>query len=163
MKESKLLYFILTITSLILVVILTCNYLFENYELNGKTKIIKEYNELVLNNIKMDYDTTTSIMLNNEEKEITIKIPNLNEYKNKNQIVFDLTNIGNKDIVIKETKIENISSNVLLNYLSVSTSIKNYTLIKGGETKKVTIDISYLNKTNMKQPYYNFNVKFIID
>ena len=109
MKESKLLYFILTITSLILVVILTCNYLFENYELNGKTKIIKEYNELVLNNIKMDYDTTTSIMLNNEEKEITIKIPNLNEYKNKNQIVFDLTNIGNKDIVIKETKIENIS------------------------------------------------------
>ena len=163
MKENKLLYFILTITSLILVIILTCNYLFEHYELNGKTKIIKEYNELVLNNIKMDYDTTTSIMLNNEKKEITIKIPNLNEYKNKNQIVFDLTNIGNKDIVIKETKIENISSNVLLNYLSVDTSIKKYTLIKGEETEKVTIDISYLNKTNMKQPYYNFNIKFIID
>lgn len=163
MKKNKLLYFILTITSLVLVVILTCNYLFENYELNGKVKIIKEYNELVLSNVKMDYESTTSVVLDNKTKKAIIKIPNLNEYKDTNQILFDLVNIGNKDIIIKETKIEAISSNAALNYLTVNTSIKNYTLIKGGETKKVKIDVTYLNKTNMELPYYNFSVKFIIE
>lgn len=163
MKGKKLLYLVLILLTVLLVFLLTYNYLFNNYDTTGKINIIKEYNELIISDARINFDSTTKIKINNEKKTLNIEIPNLNDYKENKTLTVELINIGNKQMILKEAKIEDITSNAMIENILLETNINNYTIIEPGETKLISIDIKYINKTNMENPNYNFDIKFVIE
>lgn len=163
MKGKKLLYLVLILLTVLLVFLLTYNYLFNNYDTTGKINIIKDYNELIISDARINFDSTTKIKINNEKKTLNIEIPNLNDYKENKTLTVELINIGNKQMILKEAKIEDITSNAMIENILLETNINNYTIIEPGETKLISIDIKYINKTNMENPNYNFDIKFVIE
>lgn len=163
MKGKKLLYLVLILLTVLLVFLLTYNYLFNNYDTTGKINIIKDYNELIISDARINFDSTTKIKINNEKKTLNIEIPNLNDYKENKTLTVELINIGNKQMILKEAKIEDITSNAMIENILLETNINNYTIIEPGETKLISIDIKYTNKTNMENPNYNFDIKFVIE
>jgi len=91
--KNKLMYIIFVVILILFVSIITISYLLINYKEQGTFEYDKVYNEILLTNTIIDYDTTTSVKLNNEENNIHIDIPDLNEYKTLKTFTIDMENI----------------------------------------------------------------------
>lgn len=162
MKE-KITYALIILLFSILVLSLALYYLFNGFSMMGKADIIKKYYDIKLNNVSIDYETDMTIKLNNENGTIQVKVPDLNKFKKTNSFSIDLTNIGNIDAKIIDIRIENIFANIDTKNVNINLSLDKEDIIKGGETKKLNVEITYNDKDKIEQPYYEFSIKYVFD
>lgn len=162
MKE-KITYTLIILLFSILVLSLALYYLFNGFSMMGKADIIKKYYDIKLNNVSIDYETDMTIKLNNENGTIQVKVPDLNKFKKTNSFSIDLTNIGNIDAKIIDIRIENIFANIDTKNVNINLSLDKEDIIKGGETKKLNVEITYNDKDKIEQPYYEFSIKYVFD
>ena len=144
MKE-KITYALIILLFSILVLSLALYYLFNGFSIRGDANIIKKYYDIKLNNVSVDYETDMTVKLDNENSTIQVKVPDLNQFKKTNSFSIDLTNIGNIDAKITEIRIENIFANIDTKNVNINLSLDKEDVIKGGETKKLNIEIKYLD------------------
>ena len=162
MKE-KITYALIILLFSILVLSLALYYLFNGFSIRGDANIIKKYYDIKLNNVSVDYETDMTVKLDNENSTIQVKVPDLNQFKKTNSFSIDLTNIGNIDAKITEIRIENIFANIDTKNVNINLSLDKEGVIKGGETKKLNIEITYNGKDKIEQPYYEFSIKYVFD
>ena len=162
MKE-KITYALIILLFSILVLSLALYYLFNGFSMMGKADIIKKYYDIKLNNVSIDYETDMTIKLDNENGTIQVKVPDLNKFKKTNSFSIDLTNIGNIDAKIIDIRIENIFANIDTKNVNINLSLDKEDVIKGGETKKLNVEITYNGKDKIEQPYYEFSIKYVFD
>lgn len=162
MKE-KITYALIILLFSILVLSLALYYLFNGFSMIGKADIIKKYYDIKLNNVSIDYETNMTIKLDNENGTIQVKVPDLNKFKKTNSFSIDLTNIGNIDAKIIDIRIENIFANIDTKNVNINLSLDKEDIIKGGETKKLNVEITYNGKDKIEQPYYEFSIKYVFD
>ncbi len=162
MKE-KITYALIILLFSILVLSLALYYLFNGFSMMGKADIIKKYYDIKLNNVSIDYETNMTIKLDNENGTIQVKVPDLNKFKKTNSFSIDLTNIGNIDAKIIDIRIENIFANIDTKNVNINLSLDKEDIIKGGETKKLNVEITYNDKDKIEQPYYEFSIKYVFD
>lgn len=162
MKE-KITYALIILLFSILVLSLALYYLFNGFSIRGDANIIKKYYDIKLNNVSVDYETDMTVKLDNENSTIQVKVPDLNQFKKTNSFSIDLTNIGNIDAKITEIRIENIFANIDTKNVNINLSLDKEDVIKGGETKKLNIEITYNGKDKIEQPYYEFSIKYVFD
>lgn len=162
MKE-KITYALIILLFSILVLSLALYYLFNGFSMMGKADIIKKYYDIKLNNVSIDYETNMTIKLDNENGTIQVKVPDLNKFKKTNSFSIDLTNIGNIDAKIIDIRIENIFANIDTKNVNINLSLDKEDVIKGGETKKLNVEITYNDKDKIEQPYYEFSIKYVFD
>ena len=162
MKE-KITYALIILLFSILVLSLALYYLFNGFSIRGDANIIKKYYDIKLNNVSVDYETDMTVKLDNENSTIQVKVPDLNQFKKTNSFSIDLTNIGNIDAKITEIRIENIFANIDTKNININLSLDKEDVIKGGETKKLNIEITYNGKDKIEQPYYEFSIKYVFD
>lgn len=162
MKE-KITYALIILLFSILVLSLALYYLFNGFSMIGKADIIKKYYDIKLNNVSIDYETDMTIKLDNENGTIQVKVPDLNKFKKTNSFSIDLTNIGNIDAKIIDIRIENIFANIDTKNVNINLSLDKEGIIKGGETKKLNVEITYNGKDKIEQPYYEFSIKYVFD
>ncbi len=162
MKE-KITYALIILLFSILVLSLALYYLFNGFSMMGKANIIKKYYDIKLNNVSIDYETNMTIKLDNENGTIQVKVPDLNKFKKTNSFSIDLTNIGNIDAKIIDIRIENIFANIDTKNVNINLSLDKEDIIKGGETKKLNVEITYNGKDKIEQPYYEFSIKYVFD
>lgn len=162
MKE-KITYALIILLFSILVLSLALYYLFNGFSIRGDANIIKKYYDIKLNNVSVDYETDMTVKLDNENSTIQVKVPDLNQFKKTNSFSIDLTNIGNIDAKITEIRIENIFANIDTKNVNINLSLDKEDVIKGGETKKLNIEITYNGKDKIEQSYYEFSIKYVFD
>ena len=162
MKE-KITYALIILLFSILVLSLALYYLFNGFSIRGDANIIKKYYDIKLNNVSVDYETDMTVKLDNENSTIQVKVPDIKQYKKTNSFSIDLTNIGNIDAKITEIRIENIFANIDTKNVNINLSLDKEDVIKGGETKKLNIEITYNGKDKIEQPYYEFSIKYVFD
>lgn len=162
MKE-KITYALIILLFSILVLSLALYYLFNGFSIRGDANIIKKYYDIKLNNVSVDYETDMTVKLDNENSTIQVKVPDLNQFKKTNSFSIDLTNIGNIDAKITEIRIEKIFANIDTKNVNINLSLDKEDVIKGGETKKLNIEITYNGKDKIEQPYYEFSIKYVFD
>lgn len=162
MKE-KITYALIILLFSILVLSLALYYLFNGFSIRGDANIIKKYYDIKLNNVSVDYETDMTVKLDNENSTIQVKVPDLNQFKKTNSFSIDLTNIGNIDAKITNIRIENIFANIDTKNVNINLSLDKEDVIKGGETKKLNIEITYNGKDKIEQPYYEFSIKYVFD
>lgn len=162
MKE-KITYALIILLFSILVLSLALYYLFNGFSMMGKADIIKKYYDIKLNNVSIDYETDMTVKLDNENGTIQVKVPDLNKFKKTNSFSIDLTNIGNIDAKIIDIRIENIFANIDTKNVNINLSLDKEDIIKGGETKKLNVEITYNGKDKIEQPYYEFSIKYVFD
>lgn len=162
MKE-KITYALIVLLFSILVLSLALYYLFNGFSIRGDANIIKKYYDIKFNNVSIDYETDMTVKLDNENSTIQVKVPNLNKFKKTNSFSIDLTNIGNIDAKITNIRIENIFANIDTKNVNINLSLDKEDIIKGGETKKLNIEITYNGKDKIEQPYYEFSIKYVFD
>lgn len=162
MKE-KITYALIILLFSILVLSLALYYLFNGFSIRGDANIIKKYYDIKLNNVSVDYETDMTVKLDNENSTIQVKVPDLNQFKKTNSFSIDLTNIGNIDAKITEIRIEKIFANIDTKNVNINLSLDKEDVIKGGETKKLNIEITYNGKDRIEQPYYEFSIKYVFD
>ncbi len=162
MKE-KITYALIILLFSILVLSLALYYLFNGFSMMGKADIIKKYYDIKLNNVSIDYETDMTVKLDNENGTIQVKVPDLNKFKKTNSFSIDLTNIGNIDAKIIDIRIENIFANIDTKNVNINLSLDKEGIIKGGETKKLNVEITYNGKDKIEQPYYEFSIKYVFD
>ncbi len=162
MKE-KITYALIVLLFSILVLSLALYYLFNGFSIRGDANIIKKYYDIKLNNVSIDYETDMTVKLDNENSTIQVKVPDLNKFKKTNSFSIDLTNIGNIDAKITDIRIENIFANIDTKNVNINLSLDKENIIKGGETKKLNVEITYNGKDKIEQPYYEFSIKYVFD
>lgn len=162
MKE-KITYALIILLFSILVLSLALYYLFNGFSIRGDANIIKKYYDIKLNNVSVDYETDMTVKLDNENSTIQVKVHDLNQFKKTNSFSIDLTNIGNIDAKITDIRIENIFANIDTKNVNINLSLDKEDVIKGGETKKLNIEITYNGKDKIEQPYYEFSIKYVFD
>lgn len=162
MKE-KITYALIVLLFSILVLSLALYYLFNGFSIRGDANIIKKYYDIKLNNVSVDYETDMTVKLDNENSTIQVKVPDLNQFKKTNSFSIDLTNIGNIDAKITDIRIENIFANIDTKNVNINLSLDKEGIIKGGETKKLNVEITYNGKDKIEQPYYEFSIKYVFD
>lgn len=162
MKE-KITYALIVLLFSILVLSLALYYLFNGFSIRGDANIIKKYYDIKLNNVSIDYETDMTVKLDNENSTIQVKVPDLNKFKKTNSFSIDLTNIGNIDAKITDIRIENIFANIDTKNVNINLSLDKESIIKGGETKKLNVEITYNGKDKIEQPYYEFSIKYVFD
>ena len=117
----------------------------------------------VANYLNIDYDTSMSVKINEDNDTIKVNIPNLNEFKKSESFSLDVKNIGNIDASISEANIMNIDTNVPKSKVKVDVSLLESNVIKGSESKKLNVTITYLGDNTALNPYYNFVIKYVFD
>lgn len=153
-------YIISILFFIVFIFVITYSYLNTNFNQKGNMDYKRKYYDIVYSNVTIDYDTTMKIKLDSDNDTISVKVNNLNEFKKTNSFSVDLTNIGNINAIIKSIKIQNIQSNIEPKNVNIDISTEENDIIKGGETKKLIIRITY-NETDKKEdPFYFFDIKY---
>lgn len=162
MKE-KITYTLIVLLFSILVLSLSLYYLFNGFSIRGNAEVLKKYYDIKLNNVSIDYETEMTVTLDNNEGVIKVKIPDLNKFKKTNSFSVDLTNIGNIDAKIVNVNIENIFTNIDTKNVNIELSLNKDNVIKGGETKRLIVNLTYNGNDKIDQPYYEFSIKYVFD
>lgn len=161
--KDKTKYTILIFAFILLVCVVTITHLFIYYEKDGTVLVNKKYYDIVYSNLNIDYDTSMNVKINENSDTIKVSIPNLNEFKNTQSFSLDVKNIGNVDVSIAEENIMNVFTNVDKSKVRVDVSLLESNIIRGSESQKLHVNITYLGDNVDDIPYYNFVIKYVFD
>lgn len=158
-RKEEITYIALILVFILFIFTVTITFLEINLREQGISDIRNNYYSIDMLNATIDFETTSKIKLDNEEKIIKVFVNDLNKYNNGNTFKLELYNIGNTDAEISDILVTYIDTNVEEDKVDVSLSLKKGMIIESSEKKTLSINIKYNeNKPNIND-YYNFDVK----
>ena len=157
-------------------------------EIKEIKKSIKDADKINENEIKKDNENKSKIKKtsNNSEKEesleaflsdkkeikdekqkiddakdkISINIPDLNEFKESNSFSIDVKNIGNIDAYVENVNLTNIKTNIETENINIDMSLIKEDIIKGSESKKLILTITYKGQIIEETPQISFDINY---
>ncbi len=153
-KHSVLLIFFI-----ILVFLFTLLFLKINMVERGNIEVINDFYNIYINEVTIDYNTTTKAIIN--DSYISFNIDDLYNYEEAKTVMVELYNIGNKDATIEEVLIDFTSSNIDNEYMIINVSLKKDDIIRAKSKKRFEIKIQYNSPNILKTDVVDFNVEFL--
>lgn len=160
MSKNNFVYAVCIVLFVVLVTSVTITYLVINEKDRGISDVSKKYYDVIFSNVSIDYESDISVKINNEKDYIHIVIPNLNEFERSSSFAIDVKNIGNISAYVEKMHLSNIISNIDPSKVNVDVSLVKDDIIKGGESKKLIITITYIGKEKIEIPNYEFNINY---
>lgn len=146
MENDQRIYYLVIFMFIVFISAFIAFFIIKNVNIKGKVQIEKKYSNIV-------YELKDSdLSLNNDL--VCIRMNNV-----KNELYFDIYNTGNKDITIDNTNINYVSTNMDKDKLNIKLSADKDDVIKGGEVKRVVININY-DDSIKEDDYLNFDIKY---
>ncbi len=146
MENDQRIYYLVIFMFIVFISAFIAFFIIKNVNIKGKVQIEKKYSNIV-------YELKDSdVSLNNDL--VCIRMNNV-----KNELYFDIYNTGNKDITIDNTNINYVSTNMDKDKLNIKLSADKDDVIKGGEVKRVVININY-DDSIKEDDYLNFDIKY---
>ena len=144
----------------VLVFSVTITYLVIQKSMSGTGIVETDYYDILFTNTSMDFNSKMEVSINDEEDKISIKIPDVNEFLEENSFTIDVRNIGNIDAYVDRMFLSNIDSNVETEMFNVDISLIKNDVIKGSESKKLKISITYKGDKLEEVGYFNFDINY---
>ena len=146
MENDQRIYYLVIFMFIVFISAFIAFFIIKNVNIKGKVQIEKKYSNIV-------YELKDSdLSLNNDL--VCIRMNSV-----KNELYFDIYNTGNKDITIDNTNINYVSTNMDKDKLNIKLSADKDDVIKGGEVKRVVININY-DDSIKEDDYLNFDIKY---
>ncbi len=146
MNKSKVVYTLLLVIFVVLILVLDITFYLRYSNISGKLSIKKKFYDINYitdgNNVKL-YNGA-----------INVNLDNINE-----EVYFDIYNSGNENAVLKNVTFNSITSEIEKEMFSIESSLKENDIIKGGETKRVYINIS-CESCDTKDVKLAFNIEY---
>ena len=147
MNKEKKVYFLLIISFILFVCVFISTFIIKNINIKGKTNIIKKYSEV-------KYES------NNDELFIHDDIVSVRLNELKDELSFNIYNIGNNDIKVSYLDIGIINTNLNRDKLNIKLDLNKNDVIKGGQVKRVVVYIDYDKNEIKENSYLNFDLKY---
>lgn len=154
MKKDIIYFICFLVVFIVFVFSITNLYLFKNIKNKGEIITNSTYSEIYLSDVFINADTASYFLVDNINKIIKLRIENLNDFNEDNVLSFNITNLGNKSLILKDLIINNISSSIDARELNIYLSISKGKVIKPGEKVKVFININYPKNIANNNHYY---------
>lgn len=143
--SKKVIYFVIVLF-IIFVCVLISSFVINYSNLKGDIKINNKYKEI-------SYLTDSEEIIVNGDM-VSIRFSNI-----KDEIFYDIYNIGNKDAKINSVVINIINTSLDKDKLIIDLNTKAGDFIKGGEIKREVVSIKYTDIIK-ENDYLNFDVKY---
>ncbi len=143
---SKKVIYLVMVLFIIFVCVLISSFVINYSNLKGDIKINNKYKEI-------SYLTDSEEIIVNGDM-VSIRFSNI-----KDEIFYDIYNIGNKDAKINSVVINIINTSLDKDKLIIDLNTKAGDFIKGGEIKREVVSIKYTDIIK-ENDYLNFDVKY---
>lgn len=160
MKKNNFIFIMLFLLITVLVFSVSITYFVIQKSMTGTGIIETNYYDILFTNTTIDFDSKMEININDDEDKISIKIPDINEFLEENSFTIDVKNIGNIDAYVDRMFLSNLDSNVETENFNIDISLVKDDVIKGSESKKLKISITYNGKKLEEMGYFNFDINY---
>lgn len=160
MSKNKFVYFMIFLLIVVLVFSVTITYIVVQKEETGIGNISTSYYDILFTNTTIDFESKMEVKIDDTKDKISINIPDLNEFKQSNSFTIDVKNIGNIDAYVDNMFLGNLKSNVETENINIDISLIKDDVLKGAESKKLIITITYKEQVIEETPYFSFDINY---
>jgi hypothetical protein len=160
MKKNNFIFIMLFLLIVVLVFSVSITYFVIQKSMTGTGIVETSYYDILFTNTTIDFDSKIEVKINDEEDKISIKVPDVNEFLEENSFTIDVKNIGNIDAYVDSMFLSNIDSNIETENFNIDISLVRDDVIKGSESKKLRISITYKGEKLEEESYFNFDINY---
>ena len=163
MKDNKFIYIMSFLLIVTLFVSLSVTYFVVEKSNQGVSNVSSQYFDIVFSDPIINFDSDMKVIVDKDNDKVKIDIPNLNEFNKSNSFSIDVKNIGNIDAYVDKYFINNLNSNIDTSEFNVDISLIENEIIKGSESEKIIITITYYGKdvSTSEKPYISFDLNYL--
>ena len=160
MGKNRYITFMLFLLIVVLVFSVSITYIVIEKDETGAGTIKTKYYDIMFTNTSIDFDSKMEIKIDDAKDKISINIPDLNEFKESNSFSIDVKNIGNIDAYVENVSLTNIKTNIETENINIDMSLTKEDIIKGSESKKLILTITYKGKNTEEIPQISFDINY---
>ena len=160
MGKNRYITFMLFLLIVVLVFSVSITYIVIEKDETGAGTIKTKYYDIMFTNASIDFDSKMEIKIDDAKDKISINIPDLNEFKESNSFSVDVRNIGNIDAYVENVNLTNIKTNTNTEDINIDMTLRKEDIIKGSESKKLILTITYKGKNTEEIPQISFDINY---
>lgn len=160
MGKNRYITFMLFLLIVVLVFSVSITYIVIEKDETGAGTIKTKYYDIMFTNTSIDFDSKMEIKIDDAKDKISINIPDLNEFKESNSFSVDVRNIGNIDAYVENVNLTNIKTNTNTEDINIDMTLRKEDIIKGSESKKLILTITYKGKNTEEIPQISFDINY---
>lgn len=160
MGKNRYITFMLFLLIVVLVFSVSITYIVIEKDETGAGTIKTKYYDIMFTNASIDFDSKMEIKIDDAKDKISINIPDLNEFKESNSFSIDVKNIGNIDAYVENVNLTNIKTNIETENINIDMSLIKEDIIKGSESKKLILTITYKGQIIEETPQISFDINY---
>lgn len=160
MGKNRYITFMLFLLIVVLVFSVSITYIVIEKDETGAGTIKTKYYDIMFTNASIDFDSKMEIKIDDAKDKISINIPDLNEFKESNSFSVDVRNIGNIDAYVENVNLTNIKTNIETENINIDMSLIKEDVIKGSESKKLILTITYKGQITEETPQISFDINY---
>ena len=160
MGKNRYITFMLFLLIVVLVFSVSITYIVIEKDETGAGTIKTKYYDIMFTNTSIDFDSKIEIKIDDAKDKISINIPDLNEFKESNSFSVDVRNIGNIDAYVENVNLTNIKTNTNTEDINIDMTLRKEDIIKGSESKKLILTITYKGKNTEEIPQISFDINY---
>lgn len=160
MGKNRYITFMLFLLIVVLVFSVSITYIVIEKDETGAGTIKTKYYDIMFTNASIDFDSKMEIKIDDAKDKISINIPDLNEFKESNSFSIDVKNIGNIDAYVENVSLTNIKTNIETENINIDMSLIKEDIIKGSESKKLILTITYKGQMIEETPQISFDINY---
>lgn len=160
MGKNRYITFMLFLLIVVLVFSVSITYIVIEKDETGAGTIKTKYYDIMFTNASIDFDSKMEIKIDDAKDKISINIPDLNEFKESNSFSIDVKNIGNIDAYVDNVNLTNIKTNIETENINIDMSLIKEDIIKGSESKKLILTITYKGQIIEETPQISFDINY---
>lgn len=160
MGKNGYITFMLFLLIVVLVFSISITYIVIEKDETGAGTIKTKYYDIMFTNTSIDFDSKIEIKIDDAKDKISINIPDLNEFKESNSFSVDVRNIGNIDAYVENVNLTNIKTNTNTEDINIDMTLRKEDIIKGSESKKLILTITYKGKNTEEIPQISFDINY---
>ena len=160
MGKNRYITFMLFLLIVVLVFSISITYIVIEKDETGAGTIKTKYYDIMFTNTSIDFDSKMEIKIDDAKDKISINIPDLNEFKESNSFSVDVRNIGNIDAYVENVNLTNIKTNTNTEDINIDMTLRKEDIIKGSESKKLILTITYKGKNTEEIPQISFDINY---
>lgn len=160
MSKNRYITFMLFLLIVVLVFSVSITYIVIEKDETGAGTIKTKYYDIMFTNASIDFDSKMEIKIDDAKDKISINIPDLNEFKESNSFSIDVKNIGNIDAYVENINLTNIKTNIETENINIDMSLIKEDIIKGSESKKLILTITYKGQIIEETPQISFDINY---
>ncbi len=160
MGKNGYITFMLFLLIVVLVFSISITYIVIEKDETGAGTIKTKYYDIMFTNTSIDFDSKMEIKIDDAKDKISINIPDLNEFKESNSFSVDVRNIGNIDAYVENVNLTNIKTNTNTEDINIDMTLRKEDIIKGSESKKLILTITYKGKNTEEIPQISFDINY---